>query len=216
MKKAILLIRLQGALQSWSASVRNMACDFPTEREPTHCGVVGMIAYAMGRKPGDDLHDLASCRFGVRVEKEGQLVSDYHAVKDVPQANYHESTVNVRDMVTLRHYLSDADFLAGLEGPMSLLRQAHEALGASFSPLWLGRRSCPPATSPWIKDGLIDTDETLEQVLANREPKSDHKRRMIIWLGPSAIEGELKCDFPVKFNGWHDRTINQRRKTVLV
>ena len=47
--------------------------------------------------------------------------------------------------VTYRYYLSDAVFLVGLESEeMSFLNALEEALKSPVSPLFLGRRSCPP------------------------------------------------------------------------
>src|SRR5204862_1918116 len=47
-------------------------------------------------------------------------------------------------VVSPRHYLADADFLVGLEGPVPLLRQIEEALNNPVWPLSLGRKSYVP------------------------------------------------------------------------
>ena len=64
-----------------------------------------MLAAALGRKRDEPIDDLNDLRFGVRVDKEGVLLHDYHTVQMRSGKTY----------VTHRYYLSDATFLAGLE-----------------------------------------------------------------------------------------------------
>ena len=85
-------------------------------------------------------------RFGVRVEREGQLLVDYHTAKTQDEKTSY---------VTYRHYLQDAVFLAGIESEdAALLQQLQQALLHPAFPLYLGRRCCPP-TLPLC---LLDTD----------------------------------------------------------
>jgi CRISPR system Cascade subunit CasD len=76
---------------------------------------------------------LSSLKFGVRVDRPGVLLRDYHTAKS-------EKT----SYVTNRYYLADAKFTAGLEGEETLLREIDNALRRPMFPLFLGRRSCPP------------------------------------------------------------------------
>ena len=74
-----LLLRLAGPLQAWGYDSK-----FETRRtgrEPTKSGVIGLIAAALGRKRGDSLDDLKCLHFGVRVDKEGELLHDYRTVQ---------------------------------------------------------------------------------------------------------------------------------------
>ncbi len=109
-----------------------------TGREPTKSGVIGLLAAALGlrRDEREALLRLTGLRFGVRVEREGQLLVDYHTAKTQDEKTSY---------VTYRHYLQDAVFLAGIESTdTALLQQLQQALLHPAFPLYLGRRSCPP------------------------------------------------------------------------
>ena len=126
-----LLLRLAAPLQSWGVDAK-FENRRGTERVPTRSGVIGMIAAALGRRRNDSIDDLQCLRFGVRVEREGVLLRDYHTV------------ASKSPYVTHRYYLADAVFLVGLEGDTAVLEKLDYALGHPMFPLFLGRRSCPP------------------------------------------------------------------------
>jgi CRISPR system Cascade subunit CasD len=126
-----LLIRLAAPLQAWGVDAkfdRRL-----TERVPTKSGILGLAAAALGRRRNESLEELQALRFGVRVDRQGVLMRDYHTAKSVKAA-----------YVTNRYYLSDAVFLAGLEGDGILLEEIEHALQHPVFPLFLGRRSCLP------------------------------------------------------------------------
>lgn len=78
---AVLLLRLAAPLQAWGSSSKFIV--HSTEREPTKSGVIGMIAAALGIQRNDDpqkLVPLTTLRFGVRADKEGVLLKDFHMV----------------------------------------------------------------------------------------------------------------------------------------
>ena len=128
-----LLLRLAAPMQAWGSESR-----FETRRtgrEPTKSGVIGLLAAALGRRRDESIQDLCQLSFGVRVDQEGQLLRDYHTARSVKQT-----------YVTNRYYLCDAVFLVGLESEdTALLDHLHQALQTPLFPLFLGRRSCPPA-----------------------------------------------------------------------
>ena len=133
---ATLLLRLAAPLQAWGADSKFETRK--TGREPTKSGVVGLLAAALGlrRDEREALLRLTGLRFGVRVEREGQLLVDYHTAKTQDEKTSY---------VTYRHYLQDAVFLAGIESEdAALLQQLQQALLHPVFQLYLGRRSCPP------------------------------------------------------------------------
>ena len=134
---AVLLLRLAAPLQAWGSSSKFIVRS--TEREPTKSGVIGMIAAALGIQRNDDpqkLVPLTTLRFGVRADKEGVLLKDFHTVQ-VPGEKHPE--------VSYRYYLSDAVFLVALgSDDKSLLESIASALQKPVYPLYLGRKSCPP------------------------------------------------------------------------
>lgn len=100
--------------------------------------MIGLLAAALGlrRDETEPLTRLAQLRFGVRVEREGQLLVDFHMARNEEKD---------RSYVTYRHYLEDAVFLVGLESEdTALLQELAEALTHPVFPLYLGRRACPP------------------------------------------------------------------------
>lgn len=127
-----LLMRFAAPLQSWGADAK-YENRRGTERTPTKSGVIGLVAAALGLRRNESIEDLRSLRFGVRVDREGSLLRDYHTAKSEKSA-----------YVTNRYYLADAVFLAGLEGDEALLTKIEYALRHPMFPLSLGRRSCPP------------------------------------------------------------------------
>src|SRR5690554_4790008 len=126
-----LLLRLAAPLQSWGIDAKFDRRN--TQRVPSKSAVIGLVAAALGRRRNECLEDLQSLHFGVRVDQEGVLLRDYHTAKSLKSA-----------YVTQRYYLSDAVFLAGLEGNKDLLDCIEHALRYPAFPLFLGRRSCPP------------------------------------------------------------------------
>ena len=128
-----LLIRLAAPIQSWGADSkfeRRL-----TLRVPTKSGVIGLLASALGRQREDSLDDLVALRFGVRTDQPGQLLRDFHTARDREDRPPY---------VTERYYLSDAVFLAAVEGEATLLNALDDALNNPVYPIYLGRRSCPP------------------------------------------------------------------------
>ncbi|MBR1392305.1 MAG: type I-E CRISPR-associated protein Cas5/CasD [Ruminococcus sp.] len=188
---ATLLLRLAAPLQAWgSGSKFNIRT---TEREPTKSGVIGMIAAAMGiqREDSEGLAPLTALKFGVRVEKEGKLLKDFHMV--------HEMTGKKASHVTERYYLSDAVFIAALSSEdKALLEKIEQAVKAPVYPLFLGRRSCPP-TLPVVL-GLRDSG--LEDAL-RAEPSlsgANGSKRIVL---DSENGGTAVFDVPVSFSQRH-------------
>lgn len=153
-------------MQSWGERARwDMRDSLP---EPTKSGVVGLLGCALGiaRSEGGRLRDLdRALRMGVRVEREGTPLDDYHTVTGpLPTAEGKRRDTTV---VSRRRYLEDAAFLVLLshrgdpEAP-SLARLA-DALRAPKWPLFLGRRSCIP-TRPVLVE-LCDRYASLEAAL---------------------------------------------------
>ena len=127
-----LLLRLAGPMQAWGADSR---FDIrKTNREPTQSGVIGLLAAALGLRRDEPLDALAALRMGVRVDREGVLLRDFHMAHGA-KSSY----------MTQRYYLCDALFLVGVfSEDEALMRRLEEAVRHPAFPLFLGRRSCPP------------------------------------------------------------------------
>ena len=192
---ATLLLRLAAPLQAWGADSKFETRK--TAREPTKSGVIGLLAAALGlrRDETEPLTRLAGLRFGVRVEREGQLLVDFHMARNEEKD---------RSYVTYRHYLEDAVFLVGLESEdTALLQELAEALTHPVFPLYLGRRACPP-TLPLclgIRQGsLLDVLRT--EPMQGRKPETG-KLRIVADADPADPAAVPRQDLPVSFSPVH-------------
>ena len=192
---ATLLLRLAAPLQAWGSdskfNIRN------TEREPTKSGVIGMIAAAMGiqrNSPPELLEPLVALRFGVRADREGKLLKDFHMVHEYKNGKMDDSHV------TTRYYLSDAVFLAALEcDDKEYLEEIVRALKSPVYPLFLGRRSCP-VTLPLI---IGISDEGLVEALENAAPlvRNGAKSCRIVYEADEG--GRVVQGVPLSFSQLH-------------
>lgn len=149
-----LVLRLAGPLQSWGGHSQFNRRD--TLAEPTKSGIVGLLAAAQGLRRQDPIETLLGLVLGVRTDRPGTLLRDYHTVSTLDGSPLLSAQVNARGAqkrtsppkqthVTTRYYLQDAVFVAALAGPDELLHALAAALRRPAFPLALGRRSCPPA-----------------------------------------------------------------------
>lgn len=201
-----LLLRLAAPLQAWGTASKFERRR--TQREPSKSGVIGMLAAALGLRRDADLSELTALRFGVRVDREGKVIRDFHtaqAVKTEKKAKKEKTEEPEKiGYVTSRYYLSDAVFLVGLESEdHALLEKIEAALRAPYFPLFLGRRSCPP-TLPLVL-GLREKDlETAlrEEDNQNQNARSIKRTRRYIRLDsmPDELEGAVVRDLPISFN----------------
>lgn len=179
-----LLLRLAAPLQSWGA---NSKFDRrTTEKMPTKSGVIGLLAAALGLKRDEDLTELNCLRFAFRADREGDVITDFHTAH------------GKKPYLTYRHYLSDAVFLAGVEGGEEILKKLEGALQSPAFPLFLGRRSCPP-TFPVLL-GIRESD--LETALANEPMLCDSTKSDIlrVQIETQATNAGMVQDVPVSFN----------------
>lgn len=184
-----LLLRLAAPLQSWGSSSKFEIRT--TEKMPTKSGVVGMLAAALGRRRDSDLTDLSGLKFGVRADREGEDITDFHMARLVKDSSVKSS------YVTYRHYLSDAVFLAGLEGGEEVLQILEAALRKPKFPLFLGRRSCPP-TLP-IVIGIRNLP--LEDALREEAPLDGKKKTMLrVQIETDDPDMGMLQDVPISFN----------------
>lgn len=196
---ATLLLRLAGPLQAWGAESK-----FEIRRTlgfPTKSGVIGMLAAALGMSRDDPPDPLNELKFGVRIDREGAYLRDYHTAHGKKEKDAY---------ITQRYYLEDAVFLVGLEsGDTALLEKLQEALCHPVFPLFLGRRSCPP-TMP-LQLGIRDADllTALREepwLLAEWRQKNanDSERKLrILTDADHAEEGAPLRDLAVSFRNAH-------------
>lgn len=132
---SVLLLRLAGPLQAWGSAARFVRRT--TENAPTKSGVLGLLAAAQGRAREADLSDLAALRYGVRIDQPGTRVRDFQT------ARHFDSGKSMP--LSERYYLSDAVFVAAVEGEPDVVHGLSDAVREPVYLPYLGRRSCPPA-----------------------------------------------------------------------
>jgi CRISPR system Cascade subunit CasD len=200
-----LLLRLAAPLQSWGSDAKFERRG--TERVPTKSGVIGMIAAALGRRRSESVEDLLRLRFGVRVDREGTLLRDFHTARRDKLA-----------YVTYRYYLADAVFLVGLEGTDEELTVIDRALCQPAYPLFLGRRSCPPEgrVSLGIRFGKPLLAALQDEPLLTDRVAS--YLRFVYDADPGDSRAYLQRDLPLSFDSAHRkhgfRRIAEKTMTV--
>lgn len=172
---AVLLMQLHGPMQSWGTGSYFGVRD--TGKEPSKSGVVGLVCCALGRSREASIEDVSALRMGVRVDREGHLMCDFHTAG---KGGYLRASGKVQKknvVVSSRYYLSDACFLVGLEGEHVFLESIYQALKSPHWPLFLGRKSFVPGRPVWLADGLL-VDETLEDALCHYPSLVDSSSRL--------------------------------------
>lgn len=196
-----LLLRLAGPMQAWGTESQFEIRK--TNREPTKSGIIGLLAAAMGLRRDEPLDQLMQLHFGVRVDREGMLLRDFHMVRGekFPYA-------------TTRYYLSDAVFLVGVScEDESFMQQLLEAVTHPAFPLFLGRRSCPPEGRVCLGLRNLPLEEALRQepLLVHAGYNQPDRVRIIL---DAPNEPTRIRDMPVSFHPHHRQHTYRTAKEV--
>lgn len=161
-------------MQSWGT--RSRFDDRDTESEPSKSGVLGLCAAALGIDRAEPVAHLSALAFGVRVDRPGVLMQDYHT------AQLHPGQRGTHTSLTRRAFLSDAAFWAALHGDPALLLDLHAALKSPYWPLSLGRKAFVPGTPVWYPDALqpLGLLDALRHAPTLRRASEDSPYRLIV------------------------------------
>ena len=187
-----LFLRLEGPLQSWGERARWSVRD--SAPEPTKSGVVGLLACALGWSADADLRNLSQAlRMGVRCDRPGVPVVDYHTVVGgvIAADGKIKINANTREpetVVSWRTYLCDASFLVAVQAGEDWIAQLSAAVQNPVWPIYLGRKSCPPAHPVFAGQG---TYANLETALWHDFP-AGARLRVVIECSPG--EGVMRRD----------------------
>jgi len=222
MSSSTLAFYLDAPLQSWGASSRFQRRD--TEAYPTKSAVLGLLAAALGidKHAADEaerLAPLAALRFCVlKVLRDPhlkiQLLRDFHTVGGGWIDDWKEDKGNILaklqipakagdgspfgTVITQRTYLTDAKFIAMLEGAPALLADCLRALENPRWGIWLGRKCCIPATP--LTPTLAATREDALAALAGRLGWAEFQPAQYDGQQESAGDGAwFPLDQPVSF-----------------
>ena len=183
-----LLLQCVAPMQAWGTQSNFTVRD--TGRDPSKSGIVGLLCAALGRPRTDTptTRALGGLIMGVRVDREGQVLRDFHTTGQGAADPYKGhlqadgKSVGKGTIISNRYYLTDAMFLVGLTGDEVLLETLQNALANPRWMLCLGRKACPPARPVYLPDGF--------------QPQAlDESLRAYPWLGSSREEyQELVAD----------------------
>lgn len=213
---SVLTLRLAGPLQSWGASSR--FARRTTERAPTKSGVLGLLAAAQGRDRSADIADLAALRFAVRLDQPGTRVRDYQTA--------HHADTDKSMPVSERFYLSDAVFVAAVEGDAELIDVLYAAIRSPVYLPFLGRRSCPPSRPLDLRVHRVGLWKAFEaepwQASAWVQRRHSRERRVelevVADLPAGEGPGDAIRDQPLSFDPHHRRyglrAVHSRAVTV--
>jgi len=193
----VVLLRLEGPLQAWSAQGKLGVRD--TEREPTKSGVLGLVGSALGMDRDDDatLATLARLQMAVRVDRAGTLLHDFHTAGGGRFRGRKYTVYGTSDCVpSHRYFLQDASFVVALEGEDSEISRLADALRAPRYALFLGRRSCVPSVPVFMSLSSGPARDALQQApLALRHDNAPHR----LVLESTADGGDARYDVPLSF-----------------
>ena len=207
-----LFLRLEGPLQSWGERGRWSVRD--SAPEPTKSGVVGLLACALGRGDDDSIRSLSeSLQMGVRIDKQGVRLTDYHTVGggyDAPALLTAEgkpkwSSGSPHTEISPRDYLADASFLVALRGDESLIAQLAEALEDPVWVVYLGRKSCPPACPVFA--GVREFQDLVSALAHYPWPRKADRRGHAT---PEALRAIIECE-PDAADSYHRDHLVSRR-----
>lgn len=146
-----LLLRLTGPLQSWGE--HSHFNDRDTLSFPTRSALTGLLAAALGRPRHHSLDDL-DLSVTTRADRPGSRLRDFHTVgggltgdRTVITAEGKRRDSDTSTLTSTRWYLEDAAFTVALTLPDHTQPPTAwtDALLSPRWPLYMGRRSCPPA-----------------------------------------------------------------------
>jgi len=179
MARQVLYLQLEGPLQAWGDHLSKFAYreSFPF---PTKSGVIGLLCAALGmdRKSATEvLPELGRLLMGVRIDRPGVIIPDYHTVgagignRTAEGKIKYSSNGELETFVTQREYIADASFLVALVKPIDVdvcLEKLAEALvQPKFQP-YLGRKSCSPSRPllfSLVEPNPMEWDKTVYEAL---------------------------------------------------
>ncbi len=222
------LLRLEGPLQSWGTRSRFGRRD--TESEPSKSGVLGLVGAALGMARSDNamLASLAAAQFGVRADREGRLLTDYHTIgagKFRDRNDYFVHDVYGHAVETKRDYLQSASFLAGLTfQDDALALRVHSSLAEPVWPLVLGRRSCSPSLPVHVPGGLVEAglEETLRAApFPSKSPPADstgapRSVRLVLECEATHEDAKPRQDQPLSFARFDRHYVRRYVRTTFI
>lgn len=144
-RKTILVLRLEGVLQSWG---ENAKWDFrDSSTMPTKSGIVGLLGCAMGEERGSQvLVELAqSITVAVRADRPGVKFVDFQTVQGNPLRTADGGKRSNNTFLSPHAYLQDASFTVFIDTSPEWQQRIVSALENPRWCMYLGRKNCVPS-----------------------------------------------------------------------
>lgn len=173
-----LIFQLYGPMAAWGeiavGEVRN------TADHPTRSAILGMVAAALGitrEQEGEHKKLAKSFGFAVRLDAPGEVLRDYHSAEvstgkggtglrtRADELAYSKRTTILSDRDYRLDALNTVCLWATNDAPAWGLQELADALNKPAFPLFLGRKSCPPALP--LRAEVIEA-ESLRDALSQR------------------------------------------------
>ena len=157
-RKTILVLRLEGPLQSWGENAKWGFRDSSTM--PTKSGIVGLLGCAMGEGRGSQmLVELAqSITVAVRADRPGAKFVDFQTVQGDPlMAATGKPKTTGNTILSPHAYLQDASFTIFIDTTPEWQQRIVSALENPRWCMYLGRKNCVPSR-PILADRMEAAD----------------------------------------------------------
>ena len=143
--KQLLVLRLEGALQSWGDHAKWDFRDSGTM--PTKSGIVGLLGCAMGEERNSPvLVELAQdMTVAVRADRPGVKFVDFQTVQGNPLKTADGGKRSNNTFISPHAYLQDACFTVFLDTTEEWRQRIVSALEAPKWCMYLGRKNCVPS-----------------------------------------------------------------------
>jgi len=206
-----LTLYLDAPLQSWGYQSRfDRRTTFSM---PTRSGILGMICAAMGidRTDSKALEKFIALKLTCLALKQHVRLIDFHTIgggwdKKINPNNLIPTAEGKpgQTKITRREYLQWSKFGVLIQGSEKILHEIAEALKNPRWGIWLGRKSCIPA-SPVFQGIFSSTDEAIEHLM---ELSGTSVERMVEEVTSFEDGSDTLNDIPLNF---HTRQFAPRR-----
>ena len=180
MPKSVLLLWLEGPLQSWGYDSKFGVRE--TLPFPTKSGVIGLICCALGEKVPQNgfLKELASSSMEVKAYNFQTIGTDYDENDPfenlmIPKKSDGKKPVGSGAVITYRYAIQNGKFAVFLEYEKDLAQTVYKALQTPKWDLYLGRKAYIP--TEFIAQGIFnskeDALEKLRQLLESKNLTED-------------------------------------------
>lgn len=160
-KTSLLLLRLEGALQSWGENAKWDTRD--SASMPTKSGIVGLIACAMGlERDAPEIIALSDAiSVSIRADRPGVKTVDFQTVTGEPLRKSDGSKRSGGNtFISQRTYLQDASFLVVIATDQNWHDRIVAALKAPKWSVFLGRKCCIPSR-PVLEQESVGSNDVL-------------------------------------------------------